>query len=175
MYTNIFDEITTILHHDYAGCMDKMGWDDPASFRSEILSMEKQDNMTDERFVDIIQDYLLDFKDLHMSFKLVQGQQQIMKDVGFSVRRYGDILYVVEHNQEQKVKPGYKIVALDGVDIAELVQSNKRQLMESKAEREDWGPILLQYDRADIIDESGSAFTLKLQKYEKSPHEPEYG
>ncbi len=29
MYTEIFKEVVSITHHDYSGCIDKKGWDDP--------------------------------------------------------------------------------------------------------------------------------------------------
>ncbi|EOO16688.1 hypothetical protein IG9_02870 [Bacillus cereus HuA2-9] len=31
MYTEISKEIVSITHHDYSGCIDKKGWDDPTA------------------------------------------------------------------------------------------------------------------------------------------------
>lgn len=46
MYTQIFQEIISIMHHDYAGYTDKRGWDQPNVYKTKISSMEKQGILT---------------------------------------------------------------------------------------------------------------------------------
>ncbi|WP_164670823.1 S41 family peptidase [Virgibacillus doumboii] len=172
MYLEIFNEIVSILHNDYSGCMDKKGQDNPEFFRNKIIL--EQDNMTDEKFTEIVQDYLLDFKDLHMTFRNAAQSEKPVQDVGFSVRRYEDLLYVVSAEKETKVKPGFSISELDGKGISELAGVHKRRLMETKAERENWSGILPLYQNALVKDESGNTFNLPLSKYDKEAFIPEY-
>ncbi|WP_077324228.1 S41 family peptidase [Virgibacillus siamensis] len=175
MYTKIFDEVVSILHEDYAGCIDKKGWDDPDFFRNKINQVAAQDTLNDEKFVEIVRDYLLDFKDLHMSFRNSMNSETTNATyAGFKVRRHRDLLYVVSSEKESRVKPGYVISELDGKRVAELVNVHKRQLMETKAKRENWGAVLSEYKYAKVNDRSGNTFTLELAAYEKEPFVPEY-
>ncbi|WP_245736077.1 S41 family peptidase [Virgibacillus subterraneus] len=171
MYLKIFEDVISILHNDYAGCLDKKGCDNPNFYREKI---QDSGNMNDEKFVGIVQDYLLDFKDLHMEFKYTAQSTEMEDDVGFAVRRYDDLLYVVSNEKEDRVKKGYAITALDGSTVPELVNIHKRRLMETEAERENWSAILPQYKSADVVSESGNSFTIELKKYPKEIFQPEY-
>ncbi|WP_261129011.1 S41 family peptidase [Bacillus sp. Marseille-Q3570] len=173
MYLTIFDEVVHILHNDYSGCMDKEGWDNPAFYRDQIMKLNVEEN-SDETFVQIVQDYLLDFNDLHMSFKYTDENKNTHYEVGFTVRRYNDLLYVVATGKENRVKPGDVITALDGIAISDLVGIHKRRLMEKEAERENWNDILSKYKSASITNETGNRFDIELGKYEKEPFQPEY-
>ncbi|MGP4079431.1 S41 family peptidase [Pseudalkalibacillus sp. R45] len=173
MYLTIFDEVVRILHNDYSGCVDKEGWDNPSFFRDQIKKLNVEEN-SDITFVQIVQDYLLDFKDLHMSFKYTGENKNTHYDVGFTVRRYNDLLYIVATGKENRVKPGDAITALDGIAITDLVGIHKRRLMEKEAERENWNDILSMYNSASITDEAGNRFDIDLGKYEKEPFQPEY-
>ncbi|MFB4166960.1 S41 family peptidase [Virgibacillus sp. JSM 102003] len=171
MYLKIFEDVISILHNDYAGCLDKKGCDNPDFYRGKI---QESRNMNDEKFVGIVQDYLLDFKDLHMAFKYTSQSTEMEDDVGFAVRRYNDLLYIVSNEKEDRVKKGFAITALDGSTVPELVNIHKRRLMETEAERENWSAILLQYKNAEVISESGKSFTIELKNYRKESFQPEY-
>ncbi|TKD72145.1 S41 family peptidase [Pseudalkalibacillus hwajinpoensis] len=173
MYLTIFEEIVQTLHHDYAGCIDKKGWDSPNFYRNKISRIQEQGNMTDHTFVEIVEDYLLDFKDLHMSFRK-SGQDQSINYVGFNVRRYEDSLFVVSNTKEKRVQPGEYITALDGISIPQLVETHKRRLMETQAERENWSSILTRYETALVTDQVGQTFTIDLRNYEKERYQAEY-
>lgn len=71
-YLEIFDEIVSVTHHDYSGCIDKKGWDHPDLYRNQIDELVQNNQLTPEKFKEIVDDYLLDFKDSHMYFRLVQ-------------------------------------------------------------------------------------------------------
>ncbi|TFJ91863.1 S41 family peptidase [Lentibacillus salicampi] len=174
MYLEIFNETVSILHNDYAGCIDKKDWDNPDFYRNKISKRSEQGNMDDEKFTGIVQDYLLDFKDLHMSFKRAAQSEESLQDVGFAVRRYGDLLYIVSAGKETGVKPGYAIAGLDGKGISELAELHTRKLMETKAEREKWSSILPLYQNALVKDLSGHSFHLSLSHYDKEVYFPEY-
>src|SRR5699024_574625 len=105
MNLEIFEDLVKVLHKDYAGYLDKEGCDKHDYYRKKI---------NDADFVKIVREYLLDFKDLHISFKYTNKLKQNNKYVGFSVRRYKDTLYVVSNEKENRVKLGDAITALNG-------------------------------------------------------------
>lgn len=93
MYTEIFDDIISITHNDYSGHLDKKGWDDPRKYRDRIKRMEAEDVLDAVTFQEIVEDYLLDFKDRHMYFRLKDNGMQTTYHNGFSTRRFGDKLH----------------------------------------------------------------------------------
>ncbi|WP_019376603.1 S41 family peptidase [Virgibacillus halodenitrificans] len=174
MYLDIFEELVEILHKDYAGCLDKKGCDKPDLYCEKIKEIQKQKKMLDSDFVGIVRDYLLDFKDLHISFNYADKSKQSNKDVGFAVRRYKDTLYVVSNEKENRVKPGDAITALNDKSVPELVKVHSRQLMNAKAERENWNSILPLYDSIQLTNASGGCTTLELKEYEKDLFKGKY-
>lgn len=106
MYSEIFTEIVSILHHDYAGCHDKKGWENPEYYAKKINILEAKNELTPALFVEIAQDYLLDFKDRHMYFILSNSVNQKNYTNGFKVRRYHDSLYVTEIETKKGFKKG---------------------------------------------------------------------
>lgn len=172
MYNEIFGEIIDIIHNDYAGCQDKKGWDRPNHYRELIINAEKKRQLTDESFVEMVQDYLLDLKDSHLSFRSTDTAAKL--DVGFTVRRYKDQLYITSVEQEHRLHTGEAIVSLDGNSILNLAEKYKRKLMESPAEREKWNALLPEFQIADIADENGKTRSIDLRTYEKAIPNSEY-
>lgn len=170
MYTEIFQELVNIMHHDYAGYIDKKGWDNPERYADSIRDLENKGELTINGFLEIVQDYLLDFKDPHIFFNLIGNGLQKEYDNGFRVRRYKDKLYVTATTNEKRIKLGDAILSLDRIPVLELVKKHKRQLMESKAERESWRKIIPRYSVAKIVNPQGNIRTLDLKKYEKEEY-----
>ena len=86
MYIEMFEEIVSICRHDYSGCQDKKGWDHPEKYVDEICILEEKQELTPDKFVEIVQDYLLDFKEQHMFFKSSKKSVEKKRyDVGFKV------------------------------------------------------------------------------------------
>ncbi len=169
MYEQIFDEIVEIMHNDYSGCNDKKGWDRPAYFKKQI-----QPDFSPTEFVDLVKDYLLDFKDAHMTFRLSDRSDEKVYEPGFKVRRYEDALYITEILHDQDVKIGEKIVSLDDQSISEIRASLDRMFLEKENERENWQPILMRYETAQLVDSESNQRTIELIKYEKNPYSPTY-
>ncbi|OQR56157.1 S41 family peptidase [Bacillus sp. CDB3] len=173
MYTEIFKEVVSITHHDYSGCLDKKGWDDPTPYLNKIEQLEKHRELTPVQFTEIVGDYLLDFKDNHMLFKMTTKKQPL-NSVGFQVKRYEDRLYITSANQEKRVKKGQTILALDNIKIPELLIKYKKYLNETTYEREKWGYALSKSSNCTIIDEDGVTQTIPLQKYKQIGYTPNY-
>ncbi|WP_245693792.1 S41 family peptidase [Sediminibacillus halophilus] len=162
------------MHNDYAGCLDKQGWDNPNFYRKEIIEGQKQKDLDDDQFIRIVRDYLLDFKDLHISFRYTDKFNNHETEVGFSTRRYKDSLYILSAGKENRLKPGDKIIALDGKAIEDLVEIHQRQLMETEPERENWNTILPLYKTMEIKDVTGHEYHLDIKKFEKEIYQGLY-
>ncbi|MED3398249.1 S41 family peptidase [Bacillus wiedmannii] len=173
MYTEIFKEIVSITHHDYSGCIDKKGWDDPTTYLQTVEKLEKQGELTPVQFTEIVRDYLLDFKDNHMFFK-VHSNNQPINSIGFQVKRYEDRLYITSTSHEVRVKKGQSILALDNMKIPELLIKYKKYLNENTYEREKWDYVLLQSSTCTLINEDGVIETITLQKYKQNEYTPIY-
>lgn len=174
MYTEIFQEIVNIMHHDYAGYIDKKGWDHPEAYKDKIKDLENKGELTTNKFSEMVQDYLLDFKDHHLYFHLIKSDSNKEYDNGFRVRRYKNRLYVTAITKEHRLKPGDAIIALDQIPVSDLTEKHRRDFMESKAEREDWRKVISKYHVPEIIDSDGSFHFLELKKYEKAEYEPQH-
>jgi hypothetical protein len=174
-YLEIFDDVVSITHNDYSGCIDKKGWANPILFRQKLAALQSQDQLSPQVFQQIVEDYLLDFKDGHMYFRLIKGTQKIM-DNGFKCRRYEDKLYITYAGKENRLQQGMAVIALDGTPILEIANRHKRelQLRGSTAEREIWEPVLLKYHNCTIMDKMGQIFELNLEKYDVEEYTPEY-
>ncbi|MEF3364741.1 S41 family peptidase [Bacillus anthracis] len=173
MYIEIFKEIVSITHHDYSGCIDKKGWDDPTTYLQTIEKLEKQGELTPVQFTEIVRDYLLDFKDNHMFLKMISNNQTL-NGVGFQEKRYEDRLYITSTPQEIRVKKGQSILALDNMKVPELLIKYKKYLNENTYEREKWDYVLLKSSNYTLIDENGVTKTITLQKYKQSEYTPIY-
>ncbi|MCC2536656.1 S41 family peptidase [Bacillus cereus group sp. TH204-1LC] len=173
MYSEIFKEVVSITHHDYSGCIDKKGWDDPTTYLQTIEKLERQGELTPVQFTEIVRDYLLDFKDNHMFFKMISTNQPL-NSVGFQVKRYEDRLYITSTSQEIRVKKGQSILALDNMKVPELLIKYKKYLNENTYEREKWDYVLLKSSNCTLIDENGVTETIRLQKYKQNEYAPIY-
>ncbi|WP_047985535.1 S41 family peptidase [Ornithinibacillus californiensis] len=167
MYSDIFREVVDIMHSDYAGYKDKQGWDNPKVYEDKIRQLENTNELTPNRFTELVQDYLLDFKDPHMFFIVQKSETQQLYDNGFKVRRHEDKLFVTSTGNESRLKVGDAIVELDNVPVLALVEKHKRELMESKAERESWRDIIKKYNLAKVVDRTGKEQIIELKKYPK--------
>ncbi|HDR6299449.1 TPA: peptidase [Bacillus cereus] len=173
MYAEIFKEVVSITHHDYSGCIDKKGWDDPTTYLQSIEKLERQGELTPVQFTEIVSDYLLDFKDNHMFFKILTSDQPL-NNVGFQVKRYEDRLYITSTSEEKRVKKGQAILALENMKIPNLLIKYKKYLNENSYERVKWGYVLSKFSNCTLIDENGLTQTITLQKYKQSEYTPIY-
>ncbi|QTD39591.1 S41 family peptidase [Sporosarcina sp. Te-1] len=96
------------------------------------------------------------------------------KTRGFSVRRYEDALYVTKVDSDDRLVPGMRLISAGGMSILELREKHHRLLSENHPEREDWAPILLQYEEGIVEDLEGHQQHITFQLFEKKPFVPEY-
>ena len=165
MYTEIFDDIISITHNDYSGHLDKKGWDEPGKYRTEIKRMEDEDVLDAGTFQEIVEDYLLDFKDRHMYFRLKENEKHNTYHNGFSTRRFDDKLHVAEVTDEDRLETGDALLSLDGIPVSVLVGKHARELFESVPERKNWDLIIPRYDRCKIEGRNGTVKTVELRQF----------
>lgn len=106
----IFKDIQRIMNEDYAGYIDSRDLNHP-----ELYTVAN--DMSEEEFLNTIEEYLLDFNDGHLWF---ESKNKNPTYVGFSVRRYENTLYVIDVSKESKLIVGDEITLIDGVSIEEL-------------------------------------------------------
>ncbi|MCG3086741.1 S41 family peptidase [Sporosarcina cyprini] len=167
----IAEEIVHIMHNDYAGCMDKKGWDAPDAFLEKV---KQAPNLSSKEFLELVNDYLLDFKDKHLY--MIAGGEAVEKPKtrGFSVRRYEDKLYITKVDSDDRLIPGMRLISAGGMSIPELREKHHRLLSENHPERENWAPILLQYEEGIVEDLEGNQQHITFRLFEKKPFVPEY-
>ncbi|TMW72885.1 S41 family peptidase [Alteribacter natronophilus] len=163
----IFHEIVSIMHKDYAGWQDKQGWDRPDFFKEKLDRCRADGTLTPARFTQLVQEYLMDFRDRHMYFTDLKA---VPVDRGFRVRRYRDRLFVTEVHSENRVNTGDAIVTVGGLTVAELKNKHGSMLDEVHPERENWQPVLARYGEIQLSDGT----VIKLQEYEREPYSPVY-
>ncbi len=137
-YTEIFDEVVSIMKTDSATCRDIPG-DDPAPYRAKIAP-----DMPEEEFIRLVQDYLISFGFRgHLEF----FSEKRIKEAGripVAVERYGNALYVTKAAEDSAFVPGDRIVALDGLGIEDAAEKYKKYLCGEAPERQGfyWGFLL---------------------------------
>ncbi|WP_160036420.1 S41 family peptidase [Paenibacillus sp. An7] len=151
-YSNIFAEVVSIMHQDYAGYDEKIGWDHPDYFKKKIEDLETSGIITPQRFTELVNEYLLSFKDRHMYFNLHNSEKVEVKTCGFTVRNYEDTLYVTETKEEDRFEKGTRIVSIDGESISSIRKLHHTMLRESHPEREEWDEILNKASYSDFAD-----------------------
>lgn len=162
------------MHNDYAGCKDKLGWDNPQAYEDRIEILEHNGELDAALFVQIVEDYLLDFKDPHIFFNISNSSDEKQYENGFKVRRYENKLYITSVDKEKQLNPGEAIISLDNTTVQELVERHQRELMETKAERENWRKIIQQYNVAEVLNNDGNTRLIELKEYERADYVPEH-
>ncbi|MCY9529754.1 Peptidase family S41 [Paenibacillus sp. cl6col] len=173
-YVNIFAEIVSIMHQDYAGYEEKKGWDNPDFFAKKIERLESSELMTPQLFAEIVNEYLISFQDRHMYFHLHHSEKVEVKTCGFFVRNYEDTLYVTEVYEENRFGKGARIVSIDGQSISSIRKQQRAMLRESHPEREEWDEILNKAKYFELINENEDAVKLELNLYRRTPKKSTY-
>ena len=97
MYTEIFKELLTITHHDYAGYLDKKGWDRPDHYLRTIKLLERDDKLEDESFSQLVNEYLLDFNNQFrklLTLKNLLSYDAVSKKIPLAMEINGEVIGV---------------------------------------------------------------------------------
>ncbi len=173
-FSEMFKEIVSILHHDYAGWDEKHGWDYPEMYLDEIIDLENKDLLDSRTFKEIVDQYLLAFQDRHMFLVHTDFQETKAETCGFRVRRFENTLYVTETRGEARFPNGTKIVSIDGKTIESMSDLERNALREGYPEREYWGSIVDRATTIEIINELNERTSLVVNKYDSVPRDSIY-
>ncbi|PQP88532.1 S41 family peptidase [Paenibacillus sp. AR247] len=173
-YVDIFAEIVSVMHQDYAGFEEKKGWDHPDYFTRKIERLQTNGLMTPQLFTEIVNEYLISFKDRHLYFHLHNSEKVEAKTCGFTVRNYEDTLYVTEVSEENRFGKGAKIVSIDGQSISSIRTMHREMLREAHPEREEWDDIMNKAKYFELIDENGDSVKLEIRLYGRAPRQSTY-
>jgi len=172
IYLEMFNEIVDIMERDYSGCDIKRGWGNPEYYRQLISEALESDKLNRDKFKEIVDEYILDFKDSHVKFVDHKLKSNPMS-IGFKVRRYEDALYVVSADQEKNLKAGMAIVELDNMSIREAAQKYEKQLMGQPNERQLWEKIIAKCKTVTILD-GGKMRKVDINTYPDKNAESKY-
>ena len=157
----VFKEIQHIMQHDYV--------DFPVALQ-QTQQHHVTNQMTDEQFVYVIEDYLAGFKDENLYLTV---KNSVRPNIGFRVRRHENVLYIIEASQETRLHKGDQIIAIDGVSIEEASEKFHKQLVRDKAERQNWSEILMRATSVTVKQRNVS-IELILSSYARKHYEPTY-
>lgn len=142
-YQHLFSTICRILRSDYAGmplCAERF---DPRYY-AQAIGQAWNDGILDElQFLRYVSQMLACMGDRHLGFSLLPGEGYEPYTVGFSVRRFGDALYVTDLCGEDRLTIGEAITAVNGGSPAHHRRVIQKNFFYSDApEREDWTGLL---------------------------------
>lgn len=153
VYFQIFDEIVNIMGNDYSGCRIKKDWGKPEHYRQIVKKTYEAGELNRKRFKEIVDDYLLDFMDHHVVFR-DSRLKETAGSIGFKVRRFEDILYVISTDQEKNIKIGTQITELDNMPVKAAAEKFQRELLNQPNERQLWENIIIKCKSLTVIDEN---------------------
>ncbi|KIL53484.1 hypothetical protein KP77_04600 [Jeotgalibacillus alimentarius] len=163
MYIDMFEKIVDVMHHDYSGFLDKKGWDQPELFRKKVEALDPSASASRAAFTAIVKDYLLDFRDKHVSFTVADQNGSPAEWAGFRVRRYRDFLYITE-SEDTRFQSGDKIISVDRERIPEAADTYARQLYQEKVARQDWNPVMLLAGEIEVEHRSGERAVYEIHR-----------
>jgi len=171
-YFEIFEEIIDIMGKDYSGCEIKRDWGKPEHYRQLMKKAYETGELNRSRFKEIVDDYIFDYKDSHVWFSDNKLKNSSIS-IGFKVRRYEDILYVISTNQEKNLKVGALIIELDNVPIKEVAEKFHRELMGQPNERQLWEKIIMKFKTLTMVDD-GKTSKVNINRYPNENKESKY-
>lgn len=165
-YLEIFNEVVSIMHNDYSGCVDNKGGDNPEEYVEVIKELEGKNQLDDAKFTNIVDEYLAYFQDYHVHFTNLNNNS-VPLNIGFRVRKYKDKLYVVRTTYENGLEIGDAIIEIDGMSIDTLHEKYKKRLHNQPDERQlDWHALLINHKEAVIEKSDGKKVKFNINKYE---------
>jgi C-terminal processing protease CtpA/Prc len=171
-YFQIFDEIVNIMKNDYSGCRIKKDWGKPEHYRQLMKKTYEAGELDRKRFKEIVDDYLLDFMDHHVVFR-DSKLKETAGSIGFKVRRYEDVLYVISTDQEKNIKIGMQITELDDMLVKEAAEKFHRELLGQPNERQLWEDIIIKCETITVT-KDGKINKFYINRYPDKNKESRY-
>lgn len=172
-YDDLLRTIIRTIKNDYAGFPEKMERHDSRYYVNTTGTAFKQGNLDELLFLRIVSQYLASLGDPNLKFSMADHEDYKNYCVGFRARRYGNDLYVTECAQDQRLKVGDKITAINQLPPGgHRAKFRKNILIGNTAEREQWSGFLKMADHFEVEHSDGTKEDLSFEHFELL--QPEY-
>ena len=109
----IMRAVMQIIEEDYAGQPECAPRNDTKQWLAAFASAWQAGTLDDALLVQYLRQYLAGFQDPNLSFEASAEAEWKPVTCGFSVRRFGDELYVTEVREDERLVPGDAVVLLN--------------------------------------------------------------
>ncbi len=167
-YETILRTVAQVIREDYAGQPECAQRDNAQRWIEAVTAAEAAGTLDDESFVRCVSQYLAAFQDPSLSFETSNKIACKPTTCGFSVRRYGDGLYVVEAREDARLAPGDAVVRLDGLAPDDyLAQLIGNPVNGDDPERQLWDDVLASCSQLLVRHANGDEETVPVERFPK--------
>ncbi len=166
-YESLLQAIVGIIEEDYAGQPECASRNALEELLAVLSAAQQADALDDETFAACVAQYLAGFQDplLHLE---VSAEVRAPMVCGFSVRCFGDALYVTQAEEDERLHPGDALVALDGLGLGEHLQRAIGNPVNGEVcERQLWDDALLLCETMRVRRTDGTEEDLALRRFPK--------
>ena len=161
-YSDMFDQIESIVSHDYAGCDGNAALLPDVRPRVSKLG-SRATHRRDSEFLRLVRYYLACTGDPNLRIIKLGSNSRHDWNVGFSARAAQDCLFVDEVWDDDRLCKGDRILAIDGQPINVYRNDERRRaLLGVTPEREDWG-FFLHYAKTLEIERAATGARLDIK------------
>lgn len=172
----LFEDITDIIAHDYAGAEEFLFPELSERFLSVCSQLDEHFGFEDEQLFNYVQLYLQAVGDPMLAFHIDEYAGFRRSCRGFSARSDGKELYITTARQEAQVRPGDKIATIS-YQPPEKFRSLALQMLDgvsSLSERDQWDPFLNHARVIEVQREASGLEGVILETYPPEPMAPEF-
>ena len=160
-YADMFDQIESIVSHDYAGCDGIAALPEVGQRISKLGS--RSSHRHDAEFLRLARYYLACTGDPALQLIKLGSNPAHDWNVGFTVRAAQDCLYVDDVWDDERLSKGDRIVSIDGqLPAAFRADERRYALLGVTPEREVWGHFL-HYAKTIEVERASSGARLSIE------------
>ncbi|HIW75956.1 MULTISPECIES: hypothetical protein [Gordonibacter] len=177
-YEQVIAAVLHVMQNDYAGQPECETRSNPLSLLEALGAAAGAGTLDDALFVRYVRQYLSGFQDPTLSFEVSSKADFTSVTCGFSVRRFGDELYVTAARDDKRLVPGDALVRLDGHTLDEyLTRLINNPVNGDDSERQLWNDVLpycahMQVRHADGAEEDLPVRTFPARGFRESLRAP---
>ncbi len=160
-YSDMFEQIVSIVSHDYAGCDGIAALPEVGQRISKLGS--RSSHRHDAEFLRLVRYYLACTGDPTLQLIKLGSNAAHDWNVGFTVRAGQDCLYVDDVWDDERLAKGDRIVSIDGqLPAAFRADERRYALLGVTPEREVWGHFL-HYAKTTEVERASSGARLSIE------------